>query len=155
MMWLDIPLDVATAIITALAINASVDFAIYYVIAYMDALTKTDRDNAIILTMKGKGEIIINDIVLNAACFSPLIASSFTPISRLGWMMVVMIIACGIGSLVVMASLLRVAVDFSFKGKIASMMGWIKTLGGKNEKIYYNHPCLVAVPVRNRLGWGY
>lgn len=111
MMALKIPLDVSTAMITALAINASVDFSIYYVDAYLEALTRNDRDSAVAIAMREKGEIIINDIVLDSVCFFHLVFSHFIPISRLGWMMIVMIIACGIGSLVIMASILRHAVE--------------------------------------------
>jgi predicted RND superfamily exporter protein len=111
MMALKIPLDVATAMITALAINASIDFSIYYVDAYQEALARADKDKAILIAMREKGEIIINDILLNSLCFLPLVFSRFIPISRLGWMMVVMIAACGFGSLVIMASVLRYAVD--------------------------------------------
>jgi predicted RND superfamily exporter protein len=111
MMALQIPLDVATAMITALAINASIDFSIYYVDAYQDALVKNDKNSAISVAMKDKGEVILNDILLNSVCFAPLILSHFVPISRLGWMMVVMITACGFGALVVMSSILRLAVD--------------------------------------------
>ncbi len=117
MMALRIPLDVATAMITALAINASIDFSIYYVDAYQEALVRADKDGAIAIAMMDKGEIIINDILLNSVCFFPLIFSRFIPISRLGWMMVVMITACGIGSLVIMPSVLRYAVDRDSKRK--------------------------------------
>jgi predicted RND superfamily exporter protein len=115
MMALKIPLDVATAMITALAINASVDFSIYYVDAYLEALLKNDKDSAVAVAMRDKGEIIINDMLLNSVCFFPLVFSSFIPISRLGWMMIVMIIACGIGSLVIMPSILRYAVRVRFR----------------------------------------
>jgi predicted RND superfamily exporter protein len=105
-----IPLDVATAVITALAINASIDFSLYYTDAYQEALVSYDKKTAIRVAMMNEGTIIINDILLNAACFLPLSFSNYIPIKRLGWMMIVMIIACGLGSLVIMPSLLRWAI---------------------------------------------
>jgi predicted RND superfamily exporter protein len=112
MVFFKIPLDVSTAIITALAINAAIDFSIYFVDSYQESLDKHSRDEAIDMAMKTEGEVITNDIILNSSSFSPLMVSltAFIPIFRLGWMMIVMIISCGVGSLVIMPSILRHAV---------------------------------------------
>ena len=100
----------ATAVTTALAINASIDFSVYYVDAYQEALIFSDKDAAIRIAMQSEGKVIINDMLLNSVCFFPLVFSSFIPISRLGWVMVVMVLAAGIGSLAIMPSLLKYAV---------------------------------------------
>ena len=110
MALLHIPLDVATAVTTALAINASIDFSVYYVDAYQEALVTSDGNTAIRNAMESEGEVIINDILLNSVCFFPLVFSSFIPISRLGWVMVAMVITAGIGSLAIMPVLLKYAV---------------------------------------------
>lgn len=115
MMVFEIPLDVATAVMTALSINASADFAIYFVRAFIKALLKADKDKAVVLAMRDRGEIILNDMVLNSLCFSYLISSPFPAIRRLGLMLVLMIIMCCIGTLVIMPSMLRCAVDFRWR----------------------------------------
>ena len=62
------------------------------------------------LVVGKEGRVIVNDILLNTICFSPLYFSPFAPIARLGWIMGVMIISCGFGALVIMPSFLRYAV---------------------------------------------
>jgi predicted RND superfamily exporter protein len=107
MAFLRIPLDQATACTTALAINASVDFGIYLVADYQTALRNGhDLDGALYYALADRGRIITVDIVLNAICFAPLMLSSFLPVARLGWLVIVMLIACGVGALLIMPALL-------------------------------------------------
>ncbi|TAN42314.1 MAG: hypothetical protein EPN22_12840 [Nitrospirae bacterium] len=102
-----VPLDQATACVTALAINAAVDFGLYIAADYQTALLNGgDRRSALEYAMVGRGKVVVVDIVLNILCFAPLITSSFIPVARLGWVMIVMLIACGIGALLIMPALL-------------------------------------------------
>jgi predicted RND superfamily exporter protein len=104
---LDVPIDQATACITALAINAAVDFGLYLIADYQTALLRgDDLRHALHYALVEKGRIITADIILNALCFAPLMVSSFIPVIRLGWIMIVMLIACGIGALLIMPALL-------------------------------------------------
>ena len=102
MIFWRIPLDIATAAITALAINASIDFSIYFVDAYQEAIADLEPIEAVKAAMVDKGRMIIKDMVLNVVCFLPLCVSQFQPIKNLGWIMGVMLVFCCIGSLVVM-----------------------------------------------------
>lgn len=107
MVILRVPLDQATACMTALAINAAVDFGLYLVADYQTALNKGGSEQAAIrYALREKGKIILIDIILNALCFAPLMTSRFIPVARLGWIMIVMLIFCGIGALVLMPALL-------------------------------------------------
>ena len=107
MVTFQIPLDVATAAITALAINASIDFAIYFVDAFQEGLARSEEATAaLVFALRTKGKIILEDLLLNSLCFAPLLTSHFLPIRQLGWMMGVMLAACAIGTLVFMAALL-------------------------------------------------
>jgi len=107
MIFFRVPLDQATACITALAINAAIDFSIYLVADYQTALLGGRRsEEALHSAMLGKGKVVLIDILLNCLCFAPLMLSHFIPIARLGWIMITMLIACGFGSLVIMPALL-------------------------------------------------
>jgi predicted RND superfamily exporter protein len=115
MVFFRLPLDVITAVVSVLAISTAIDFSIYYVDAYQVALLTADREEAVYLALKTEGETIINDIILNGSGFLPLwllpkFVPGFAPLSRLGWIMVVIVLSCGIGSLIIMPSLLRHAV---------------------------------------------
>ena len=102
-----VPLDQATACITALAINAAVDFSLYLIADYQDKLFEEwgPRD-ALEKAMRGRGKVVLTDIFLNCLCFAPLMLSHFIPVARLGWVMITMLIACGFGSLVILPALL-------------------------------------------------
>jgi predicted RND superfamily exporter protein len=106
-MWvLDIPLDMATAPISALAINAATDFSLYLALAYQDALAGRSPEDALGEALRREGKIILTDCLLNTICFLPLITSRFLPIADIGWMMGLMLVACAVGTLVIMAALL-------------------------------------------------
>ena len=87
-MWaLDIPLDMATASIGALTINAAGDFSLYFALTYQDALRTYPPLEALGQALRTKGALIVADCVLNTLCFLPLLTSHFTPVRQLGWMM--------------------------------------------------------------------
>ncbi len=117
LMWLlQIPLDMATASIGALAINAATDFSLYLVLTYQKMLGAFTPQDALRKTLKIEGKVIMADCLLNACCFLPLMSSHFLPVQQLGWMMGVMLIACAVGSLLLMAALLPACVTQKEKG---------------------------------------
>lgn len=102
-----VPFDITTAIISALTINAAIDFSIYFVADYHGVLLAGhNAHDALRDALKGNGRIIITDMLLNALCFAPLMTSKFIPVQRVGWMMITMLISCGFGALVIMPALL-------------------------------------------------
>lgn len=104
---LRVPLDQATAVVTALAINAAADFSIYPVSDFMKALHDgQSKKEAFEYAIGQNGKIVLVDIALNCFCFIPLMASNFIPIYRLGWIMIIMLLSCGFGALVLMPALL-------------------------------------------------
>lgn len=107
LMWgLAIPLDIATASIGALCINAATDFSLYLALAYQTALQERPAEDALARAVQREGTIIVADCLLNIVCFLPLVVSRFAPIADIGWMMAVMLVACAAGTLFVMAPLL-------------------------------------------------
>lgn len=102
-----IPLDMATASIGALTVNAATDFSLYLALSYQRALAHAgSKEAALYEALEQQGEIIVADCLLNIVCFLPLVTSSFLPVRELGWMMGVMLIACAVGALIGMAVLL-------------------------------------------------
>lgn len=106
-MWLlQIPLDMATAPIGALAINAATDFSLYLALTYQKMLDECAATAALQKTLAVEGKVILADCVLNTCCFLPLMSSHFLPVRQLGWMMGLMLAACAVGALLLMAALL-------------------------------------------------
>ncbi|MBY0238020.1 MAG: MMPL family transporter [Burkholderiaceae bacterium] len=102
-----IPLDQATACATALGINAAIDFDLYLIDDYRDALEQgLDPGQALQRALAERGYITLTDAALNGICFSFLMLSSFLPIQRLGVVMLVMLATCAFGALVLMPALL-------------------------------------------------
>jgi predicted RND superfamily exporter protein len=108
MVLVSIRLDQANAVIMAMALGASIDFAIYYADEYHQAIVlgKTWRE-AIAFAFEKSGKPIFEDVMMNAVCFLPLIASSFKPVAMIGWQTALMVIFAGFGSLVIMPAMLR------------------------------------------------
>lgn len=102
MIALSIPLDVATAVITALAINASVDFSLYFVHAYLLGTERGEVSSPLSYAFEVEGAAITADMVANSLCFITLIVSPFKPVQELGIIMILMLIAAWIGTLLIM-----------------------------------------------------
>ncbi|MCK4635695.1 MAG: hypothetical protein KAT32_02430 [Candidatus Moranbacteria bacterium] len=105
MMFLKVPLDISTAMIGVTAIAASIDFSIYFVAEYKKALINKEK-NSLKVAIDKQGKIILMDMFLNQLFFLPLIFSSFIPVQRLGWMLVIMLFFAAIGSLIIMPPML-------------------------------------------------
>lgn len=107
LMWgLKIALDMSTAPIGAIAINAAIDFSIYIAFTYQQALKTLSPEEALNKALRTAGLVTIVDCFLNMIAFFPLITSHFLPVRQLGWMMGVMLFTCAIGALILMAALL-------------------------------------------------
>lgn len=106
-MWvLAIPLDMSTASIGALAINAASDFSLYLAMTYQRTLQTLPAKAALREAVRREGRVIVADCLLNTCCFLPLVTSHFLPVRQLGWMMGVMLVACAVATLILMAALL-------------------------------------------------
>ncbi|PIT93500.1 hypothetical protein COU00_04035 [Candidatus Falkowbacteria bacterium CG10_big_fil_rev_8_21_14_0_10_43_11] len=106
MAWFNIALDQVMACFSALAINAAADFGLYLMAEFDKLLRQGMRmQEAMCRAFINKGKDVLNDICLNCFCFAPLMLSHFIPIQRLGWVMIVMLLACGIGVVFQMALL--------------------------------------------------
>lgn len=103
-----IPLDQATACATALGINAAIDFDLYLVEDFREALNRGDSaDQALQYAIGERGHLTLLDAGLNAICFSLLLASTFIPMQRLGGIMLLLLATCAFGALFLLAGVLR------------------------------------------------
>jgi predicted RND superfamily exporter protein len=123
----------ATASIGALTINAATDFSLYLAMSYQNTLQSGSTDTALRAALGQQGEVVIADCLLNTICFLPLLASSFSPVRELGWMMGVMLLACAVGALIGMALLLPWCVMKSRNAEVlvsepARVVSWARTL---------------------------
>jgi predicted RND superfamily exporter protein len=107
LMWvLEISLDMSTASIGALTINAATDFSLYLAMTYHKALATFSPQEALREALRREGRVIVADCLLNTLCFLPLVTSRFLPVQQSGWMMGVMLLSSAVGTLIFMAALL-------------------------------------------------
>jgi len=111
-LWMEVtgtPLDIATACIGALAINAAGDFSVHMAEVYYRRVVHGGESHEVALraTAKENGGEVVADALLNMINFSPLLFSVFPPIVRLGGVMVAMLLFAAIGVLVCMSALLH------------------------------------------------
>ncbi len=104
-----IAMDQALSCATAFSINAAIDFNIYFVDDYKNALLRgKNLDQALEIALLEKGRPVIVDCLLNAICFAPLASSSFKPVRALGVVLFFMMFLCGLGTLVLMPAIMPI-----------------------------------------------
>jgi len=109
-----IPLSMSTAPIFDLAVNAAADFSVYLAAKlFFELRLGKDPYTALESALHLEGAVVFMDFILNVIAFTPLLVSRFEPVRELGWMMVLMLMCCGVGVLVLVPSLLKVFVKNS------------------------------------------
>lgn len=106
--WRGIPLSMSTAPIFDLAVNAASDFSPYVMWAWFTGLKRRQKypTEAIHYSLRTMGIVVAMDCLLNAIAFLPLEISAFQPVREVGWIMVLMLVCCGIGALVFIPAIL-------------------------------------------------
>ena len=106
--WLEIPLGAATAMISSIAIGIGVDFAIHFLVTYRrQCRAGSTSDAAMAETLRTTGTAILYNAVVVFAGFMVLASSSFPPNQALGLLVAMNMIVCLLGTVTVMAALLR------------------------------------------------
>ncbi len=112
LMALSIPYDIASSSISSISVAVAVDFPLLYIFRVM--LIRLQHAPAEMLlaskSMIQEMEEILVDYVVNTPAFLPLLFSLFPIMNRVGYLMVVALFACVIGTLLIMAPLMRWAI---------------------------------------------
>ncbi len=101
--FLGIRLNMATAIITSIAVGVGVDFAIHYITHFREEIERglSYRD-ATMATMTSSGKAIIFDMLSNVLGFIVFISSDFVPIRDFGWLISLTMVTVSIGTLLIL-----------------------------------------------------
>ncbi len=94
--WMNIPLDVSTALAAGVAIGVGVDYAVHYIFRYTREFKQCgNHEEAVSATLRTVGRTIVFNAVVVSAGFSVLLLSQFPPHVKLGAFVVAyMIISC-------------------------------------------------------------
>ncbi len=112
--WLGIRLDLASCILTSVTVGVGVDFSIHYLNRLLEK--KPDKrflQEMISLTNYQAGKPILFDALSNILGFTVLLFSSFTPIRDFGWLIVLTMVVCSVGTLVFLPLLTPILGKFS------------------------------------------
>ncbi|MDB4976112.1 MAG: putative rane protein [Myxococcaceae bacterium] len=109
MVWRDIPLNAATAIIFSVSIGITVDAGIHLLSRLREELAEELLlTTAIMRSVRGTGRAIVVACVTLVLGFSVLLLSNFVPVQRFAELIAISIASCLVSTLVVLPALLAV-----------------------------------------------
>lgn len=112
MMLLGIPLDIASSTIGSISVSVAIDLPIFFIGSFQPLILSGLLFEETLLSkrMTDEGGRILADFAINTPAFIPLMFSAYPANFRTGFMMVLVMVACTIGTLVIMAPMMRWAV---------------------------------------------
>jgi Predicted exporters of the RND superfamily len=107
--FLNIPLDIVTALLSSIMIGVGVDYTIHFLWRYkMEYKAFGDANQAIANTLKTAGRGIVFNAFSVIVGFSILIFSSFAPLRFFGLLVVVSIFSCLISALLLIPAIIKI-----------------------------------------------
>jgi len=116
--WFGIPLDIATTLISSIAIGIGVDDSIHFILRYKRTMSENGTDPALatIATVKSAGQPILNTSIALILGFSALCVASFKPVIYFGSLTALSMVTTTIGALFILpAAITIVRPRFIFK----------------------------------------
>lgn len=107
--YLGMRLETGTAIITSIGIGIGIDFAMHYLLHFLNDL-KSSKNVTLSLehTMLTTGKAIVYDSISNVLCFMVFVFSGFLPIQYFGWLISFTMITVSFGTLVLFPALFSI-----------------------------------------------
>ncbi len=104
---LGIPLNIATALVSTMAIGIGIDDAIHFITTYQHRLRQSNLTNqALMQTFSGAGRAIIYTTMALVGGYTIMLFSQFTPVVYFGFLNIVTIVFATLATLIVLPSLL-------------------------------------------------
>lgn len=109
MMALNIPLDIATSSIGSISVSVAVDLPIFFMGALQPLILSGLSFEDAMKSRKMADETgkILSDFAINTPAFLPLVFSLFPIIFNIGYLMVLVMVMCTIGTMLIMAPMMR------------------------------------------------
>ncbi|NOZ02172.1 MAG: MMPL family transporter, partial [Deltaproteobacteria bacterium] len=105
--YLDIELNIPTAMLSSMMVGIGVDYTIHFLWRYRDERARGNEPlDAIMTTLTTTGRGIVFNALSVIVGFSAMFASAFLPVRFFGFLVVVSIGTCLVGALVLMPALL-------------------------------------------------
>ncbi len=108
--FLNIKLNIGTAMVASFAIGIGIDYTIHYLAAFQkELLTSSDESKVLYKSFLGSGKAIMFNAVSVGAGFAVLMLSKFNMLSDLGFLIALIMVSSSLGSLTVLPTLLTIA----------------------------------------------
>jgi len=108
--FLNIKLNIGTAMVASFAIGIGIDYTIHYLAAFQkEILASQDVSNVLYKSFLGSGKAILFNATSVGAGFAVLMFSSFNMLSDLGFLIALIMASSSLGSLTVLPTLLSIA----------------------------------------------
>ncbi|MGP1454206.1 MAG: efflux RND transporter permease subunit [Treponema sp.] len=105
--FMNIKLNIGTAMVASFAIGIGIDYTIHYLAAYQHAyLYRKERENIILTTFYSCGKAILFNAISVGAGFAVLMLSTFNILADLGFLIALVMITSSLTSLIVLPILL-------------------------------------------------
>jgi hypothetical protein len=106
--WLGIPLDIATTLISSIAIGIGVDDSIHFILRYKRAIKENGKnpDQATVVTVNSAGRPILNTSLALILGFSALCVASFKPVIYFGSLTALSMLTTTIGALFILPAVI-------------------------------------------------
>jgi len=105
--FMNIKLNIGTAMVASFAIGIGIDYTIHYLAAYQHVyLHRKEKENVILTTFYSSGKAILFNAISVGAGFAVLMLSSFNILADLGFLIVLVMITSSLTSLIVLPILL-------------------------------------------------
>jgi predicted RND superfamily exporter protein len=109
--------DMPVAVLSSLTLGMSIDFAIHYIQRARELVNETGSWSEAALEMaEAPGRAITRNAVVIAVGFAPLLFAGLVPYRTVGVLLAAIMAVSGIGTLIILPSLIEVGQSFLFKG---------------------------------------
>ena len=116
--FLNIKLNIGTAMVASFAIGIGIDYTIHYLAAYQKEIAKSDNEASFLYaSFLGSGKAILFNAVSVGLGFAVLGLSKFNMLSDLGFLIALVMGTSSLGSLTVLPTLLTIIKPKFFHGK--------------------------------------
>ena len=107
--FLNIPLDIATALLSSVMVGVGVDYTIHFLWRYQKEIKDgRNKNDAIRITLTSTGRGIAFNALSVIIGFSILLLSSFAPIKFFGFLIIISIFGCLVGAMLIVPALILV-----------------------------------------------
>jgi len=107
--FLNIKLNIGTAMVASFAIGIGIDYTIHYLAAFQKEIAESNKESQILYrSFLGSGKAILFNAVSVGAGFAVLMLSKFNMLSELGFLIALIMVSSSLGSLTVLPTLLTI-----------------------------------------------